>query len=56
MTILLNFTGTVLPNRKTNPIARLFQASNVNLYGLTFTGGISSLGTLFNLASPAFTR
>jgi uncharacterized repeat protein (TIGR03803 family) len=55
LTTLINFTGTVPPNRGTNPIARLFQASNGHLYGLTFTGGTSNLGTLFKLASPAFT-
>ncbi|MCW5317589.1 hypothetical protein GTQ43_28430 [Nostoc sp. KVJ3] len=52
---LINFTGTALPNRGTNPIARLFQAKDGNLYGLTFIGGTSNLGTLFKLASPAFT-
>ena len=55
LTTLINFTGTALPNRGTNPIARLFQASNGNLYGATFTGGASNLGTLFSLTSPAFT-
>ncbi|MEH2446808.1 MAG: choice-of-anchor tandem repeat GloVer-containing protein [Nostoc sp.] len=55
LTTLINFTGTALPNRGINPIARLFQASNGNLYGATFTGGASNLGTLFSLASPAFT-
>lgn len=55
LTTLVNFTGTALPNRGVNPIARLFQANNGNLYGLTFTGGTSNLGTLFSLASPAFT-
>jgi uncharacterized repeat protein (TIGR03803 family) len=55
LTTLINFTGTAPSNKGTNPVARLFQASNGNLYGVTSTGGASNLGTLFQLSSSGFT-
>ncbi|WP_392531031.1 choice-of-anchor tandem repeat GloVer-containing protein [Nostoc sp. C117] len=55
LTTLINFNGTASPNKGTNPVARLFQAADGTLYGVTATGGTSNLGTLFKLASPSFT-
>ena len=55
LTTLINFTGTSGINKGTNPVARLFQAADGNLYGATFTGGTSNLGSVFKLAKTAFT-
>ncbi|MBE8966559.1 hypothetical protein IQ277_09960 [Nostocales cyanobacterium LEGE 12452] len=55
LTTLINFTGKSGINKETNPVARLFQAADGNLYGATFTGGTSDLGTVFKLAKTAFT-
>ncbi|WP_375472271.1 choice-of-anchor tandem repeat GloVer-containing protein [uncultured Nostoc sp.] len=55
LTTLINFTGTSGINKGTNPVARLFQAADGNLYGATFTGGTSDLGSVFKLAKTAFT-
>jgi len=51
LTTLVNFTGT----NGTDPIARLFQASDGNLYGATSTGGTNNLGTVFKLGKTTFT-
>ncbi len=55
LTTLINFTGTSGINKGTNPVARLFQAADGNLYGATFIGGTSNLGTVFKLGKTAFT-
>ncbi|MEH2437930.1 MAG: choice-of-anchor tandem repeat GloVer-containing protein [Nostoc sp.] len=52
LTTLVNFTGS----NGTNPIARLFQASDDNLYGATSTGGTNNFGTLFQLQKTTFTN
>lgn len=55
LTTLVNFAGTSGTNKGTNPVARLFQASDGNLYGASFAGGTSDLGSVFKLAKTAFT-
>ncbi|MEH2059728.1 MAG: choice-of-anchor tandem repeat GloVer-containing protein [Nostoc sp.] len=55
LTTLVNFTGASGINKGTNPVARLFQAADGNLYGATSTGGTSNLGTLFKLAETTYT-
>ncbi|MEH2142099.1 choice-of-anchor tandem repeat GloVer-containing protein [Nostoc sp.] len=58
LTTLINFTGTALPNRGTNPIARLFQATKAALtpgassgifYGTASTGGANNRGVVYQL-------
>ncbi|MEH2069786.1 MAG: choice-of-anchor tandem repeat GloVer-containing protein [Nostoc sp.] len=51
LTTLVQFNGT----NGNNPIARLFQASDGNFYGVTSTGGTNDLGTIFKLAKTTFT-
>ncbi|MHC5595650.1 MAG: choice-of-anchor tandem repeat GloVer-containing protein [Nostoc sp.] len=55
LTTLFSFTGTAPSYKGTNAVARLFQAGDGNFYGVTSTGGANNIGTLFKLASPAFT-
>jgi uncharacterized repeat protein (TIGR03803 family) len=46
-TVVHSFTGS--PGDGTNPRSALMQASDGNLYGTTFTGGVFNVGTVFKI-------
>ncbi len=50
LSTVFSFSGTNVNNGR-NPQAAVLQTSDGNLYGTTFTGGTSNLGTIFKLTT-----